>query len=200
MTLPAELESAARSSAAPELVARDLRAAARERCAAAERLGSDGRLAGVVAAVMAAQPIAQQPRPHRPGGSRGHRLLPARAPRGHRDRLDEPSIHRRPEAGERRRRSRAPQAARPPRHCREGSRRIPALEEVGEALSDLADGVLPAACALAGVGVGLAVIAMGKHGARGAQLRQRRRRHVRGRGRHRVRTQSPGHRGPCLPG
>ena len=45
------------------------------------------------------------------------------------------------------------------------------LEEVGEALSDLADGVLRGACTLADVRSGppyggLAVIAMGKHGAR----------------------------------
>lgn len=43
-----------------------------------------------------------------------------------------------------------------------------ALEGVGEALSRLADGVLSAACRISGVGTGagLAVIAMGKHGAR----------------------------------
>ncbi len=40
-----------------------------------------------------------------------------------------------------------------------------ALEEVGEALSRLADGVLQAACSLAGECTGLSVIAMGKHGA-----------------------------------
>ncbi len=40
------------------------------------------------------------------------------------------------------------------------------LEEVGRSLSDLADGVLGAACRLARVQSGFAVIAMGKHGAR----------------------------------
>lgn len=41
------------------------------------------------------------------------------------------------------------------------------LETTGSRLSDLADGVLAAACRLAGAGeVGLAVVAMGKHGAR----------------------------------
>ncbi len=45
---------------------------------------------------------------------------------------------------------------------------LDALEAVGEALSRLADAVLSAACRLSGVGTdaGLAVIAMGKHGAK----------------------------------
>jgi glutamate-ammonia-ligase adenylyltransferase len=40
------------------------------------------------------------------------------------------------------------------------------LEEVGDRLSELADGVLLAACGLSGVGAGFSVIAMGKLGAR----------------------------------
>ncbi len=53
MTLPAELESAARSSAAPELVRVNFERLLESDASSAERLGSDGRLAGVVAAVMA---------------------------------------------------------------------------------------------------------------------------------------------------
>ncbi|MFZ0171838.1 MAG: bifunctional [glutamine synthetase] adenylyltransferase/[glutamine synthetase]-adenylyl-L-tyrosine phosphorylase [Acidimicrobiales bacterium] len=166
MTLPAELESAARSSAAPELVRVNFERLLESDASSAERLGSDGRLAGVVAAVMAgSRSLSSLVLTDRAALEVIASCLPKRPEATVTASMSRPSIADPRLAGD---------AADLVRRKRLGLLAIAAqdlagftaLEEVGEALSDLADGVLQAACALAGVGVGLAVIAMGKHGAR----------------------------------
>ncbi|MGA2208251.1 MAG: bifunctional [glutamine synthetase] adenylyltransferase/[glutamine synthetase]-adenylyl-L-tyrosine phosphorylase [Acidimicrobiales bacterium] len=163
MRLPDELEAVAGSSAAPEVVRLGLERLLESDAAAGERLSADGDLAGVVAAVMAASrslsrllltehsalDVVAAVLEASAGGQRASMLAvsdPAAA-------ADAGDLVRRKQLG-----LLAIAAA--------DLAGFSDLEEVGESLSDLADGVLRAACALAGVGEGFSVIGMGKHGAR----------------------------------
>jgi glutamate-ammonia-ligase adenylyltransferase len=168
MTLPVELEAAASSSAAPEVVRLGLERLLERDATAADRLDGDGRLAGVVATVMAASrslgrlvitdPAAidvLEASLRRPTGDIDRNRPPTAV-----SRVADPALASDPADLVRRKRLGLLVIA------AQDLAGFTALEAVGEALSDLADGVLGAACRLAGVGPGLAVIAMGKHGAR----------------------------------
>ncbi|MGC9960361.1 MAG: bifunctional [glutamine synthetase] adenylyltransferase/[glutamine synthetase]-adenylyl-L-tyrosine phosphorylase [Acidimicrobiales bacterium] len=175
MRLPDELELAARSSAAPEAVRVTFERLAESDPAAAERLADVGELAVVVASVVAASRslgrlVLTDPLALDVIADAAPELGPAgRYARGDGD-LNSAPAARSPAIDP----EQASDAADLARRKRLGLLSIAArdlagvtgLEEVGEALSNLADGVLRAACGLASVGTGLSVIAMGKHGAR----------------------------------
>jgi glutamate-ammonia-ligase adenylyltransferase len=155
MTLPAELEATARSSAAPEMVLLSLERLFEGDPVAGERLRHDAALAASASSVMAASRSLTRVILTDPAA-----LDVLAGPPGARMAIADPESAA--DAGDLVRRKRL------------GILGIAAadlagmagLEEVGLALSDLADGVLRAACRLAGVGTGFSVIAMGKQGAR----------------------------------
>jgi [glutamine synthetase] adenylyltransferase / [glutamine synthetase]-adenylyl-L-tyrosine phosphorylase len=155
MTLPAELEDAARSSAAPHVVLLSFERLLEGDGVAGERLRHDAALATTASTVMAASRsltrlILTDPAALDVLASGG----------GTRLAVADPDLAADP--GDLVRRKRLGLLA----IAAADLAGVTALEEVGLALSDLADGVLRAACRLVGVGAGFSVIAMGKHGAR----------------------------------
>lgn len=168
MILPAQLEAAAASSAAPEVVRVGLSRLVDQDGSIATRLALDDELTFLLATVLAASRslgrlILTDP-------SALDVLASVVRPTVDDDSTGSPPSSSLPLADP----IRAADPADLVRRKRLGLLRIAAsdlagltaLEEVGEALSDLADGVLRAACALAGASAGVAVIAMGKLGAR----------------------------------
>jgi glutamate-ammonia-ligase adenylyltransferase len=169
MTLPDELELAARSSAAPGAVRLTFERLAESDTAATERLAAVGELAVVVASVVAASRslgrlvltdplaldvIADAVPELGPAAGGASAATAARSPAIDPEQASDPA-----DLARRKRLGLLAIAAR-------DLAGLTGLEEVGEALSNLADGVLRAACGLARVRTGLSVIAMGKHGAR----------------------------------
>ena len=154
MTLPPELEAAARSSAAPEIVRLGFERMLEADPLAGDRLRHDTALATTTSTVMAAsrsltRVILTDAAALDVLASRA-KLLP----------IADPDIAA--DAGDLVRRKRLGLLA----IAAADLAGTTGLEEVGSALSDLADGVLRSACRLGGVGAGFSVIAMGKHGAR----------------------------------
>jgi glutamate-ammonia-ligase adenylyltransferase len=155
MTLPAELEAAARSSAAPEVVRLALERLLEGDPLAGERLAHDAALAVSAATVIAASRSLTRVILTDPAS-----LDVLASPVGTHLAITDPGL--------------AADAGGLVRRKRLGLLAITAadlagmtdLEQVGMALSDLADGVLRGACEMAGSGSGYAVIAMGKLGAR----------------------------------
>ncbi|MGD0082353.1 MAG: bifunctional [glutamine synthetase] adenylyltransferase/[glutamine synthetase]-adenylyl-L-tyrosine phosphorylase [Acidimicrobiales bacterium] len=163
MTLPRELDEVARSSAAPEFVQVAFERLADGAPAAVERLASDHDLAGATAAVVAASRSLTRLILTDPAAldvvasvsaAMGTGNTPQPPPMAEPiDAADADDLVRRKRLG-----LLAIAAA--------DLIGVASLEEVGEALSLLADGVLRAACRLGGVRAGFSVIGMGKHGAR----------------------------------
>ncbi|HXY45060.1 MAG TPA: hypothetical protein VEH29_12810, partial [Acidimicrobiales bacterium] len=160
MTLPAGIEAAIRSSAAPEIVRVGFERLIESDGSSAERLAAEPRLAAVVAAVMAGSRslgrlVLTDPAALEVIAARVSSAASSRSPT-----IADPRLAEDPADLVRRKRLGLLAIA------AEDLAGLTSLEEVGEALSDLADGVLLSACALAGAGAGFSVIAMGKHGAR----------------------------------
>jgi glutamate-ammonia-ligase adenylyltransferase len=155
MMLPPELQTAARSSAAPEMVLLTLERLLEGDPQAGERLRHDAELAAAACTVMAASRSLTRVLLTDAGA------LDVLAIRdGTALAIGDPDLAT--DAGDlvRRKRLGLLGIAAADLAGRAG------LEEVGVALSDLADGVLRAACRLAGAGSVFSVVAMGKHGAR----------------------------------
>jgi glutamate-ammonia-ligase adenylyltransferase len=159
MTLPAELDAAARSSAAPELVGVTLERLLERDPAAGDRLGPAPALAAAVCNVMAASRSLSRVILTDPASLDVLASPPGAV-------LDIADPARATDAGDLVRRKQLALLAIAAADLAGTS----SLEHVGMALSDLADGVLRSACRMAGVGghegSGFSVVAMGKHGAR----------------------------------
>jgi len=161
MTLPGQLEATALSSAAPELVRLAFERLAEVTPTAVERLASDDELAAATASVVAASRSLTRLILTDAGALDVVAAAVAAVPGG-----GWPPAAADP--------SEAADADDLIRRKRLGLLAIATadlvglagLEDVGEALSLLADGVLRVACRLGGAGAGFSVVGMGKHGAR----------------------------------